>query len=111
MSHRLRRIAVPCLVAVLPLLAPAARSQTPAATTLVATTGASAPPGATFGNKASATAAQASRVTTPPTLDGRTDDPAWVSAQVIDQFLEYDPNEGRESRFKTEVRVTYDDRN
>ncbi|HET7188356.1 MAG TPA: DUF5916 domain-containing protein [Gemmatimonadaceae bacterium] len=110
MSYRLRHIAAPCLVAMCALLAPTARSQTPAASTIVATTGASLPPGATFGNKATATAAQASRVTTAPTLDGRTDDPAWVSAQVIDQFLEYDPNEGRESRFKTEVRVAYDDR-
>jgi hypothetical protein len=43
-------------------------------------------------------------------LDGRTDDPAWSTAQVIDQFLEYDPKEGAETRFRTEVRVTYDDR-
>jgi hypothetical protein len=62
------------------------------------------------GSKATATAASASRAAAPPVLDGRTDDPAWASAQVIDQFLEYDPNEGKESRFKTEVRVTYDDR-
>lgn len=111
MSHRLRRIVAPCLVAIVPLIAATAHSQTPAAATIVATTGAALPPGAIIGNKATATVAQASRVTTPPTLDGRTDDPAWVSAQVIDQFLEYDPNEGRQSRFKTEVRVTYDDRN
>ena len=32
------------------------------------------------------------------------------SAQIIDQFLEYEPNEGAESRFRTEARVTYDDR-
>ena len=67
MSLRLRRIAAPCLFVVLSLLAPAA------------------------GGQASATATM---VVTPPTLDGRTDDPAWASAQVIDQFLEYDPNEG-----------------
>ena len=60
--------------------------------------------------KATATAAIASRAFTPPVLDGRTDDPAWATAQVIDQFLEYDPNEGKETRFRTEVRVTYDDR-
>ncbi|MES2176507.1 MAG: DUF5916 domain-containing protein [Gemmatimonadota bacterium] len=62
------------------------------------------------GPKATATAANASRATVAPVLDGRTDDPAWATAQVIDQFLEYDPNEGKESRFKTEVRVTYDDK-
>ena len=60
--------------------------------------------------RATATAATATRALVPPVLDGRTDDPAWASAQVIDQFLEYEPNQGRESRFRTEVRVTYDDR-
>ena len=63
------------------------------------------------GPKASATAANASRAVIAPVLDGRTDDTAWVSAHVIDQFLEYEPNEGADTRFKTEIRVTYDDRN
>ena len=62
------------------------------------------------GPRASATAATASRASVAPVLDGRTDDPAWATAQVIDQFLEYDPKEGKASRFRTEVRVTYDDR-
>ena len=60
--------------------------------------------------RATATAAMASRAATTPVLDGRTDDAAWESAQIIDQFLEYEPNEGKESRFRTEARVTYDDR-
>ena len=30
---------------------------------------------------------------------------------MIDQFLEYSPNEGKGSRFRTEVRVVYDDNN
>lgn len=93
-SHRLRRIAAPCHFVVLSLLAPAAGGQAPATATMVASTSASLPPGAIAGARASATAARASRVATPPTLDGRTDDPAWASAQVIDQFLGYDPNEG-----------------
>ena len=63
-----------------------------------------------MGARASATHARASRALVAPVLDGRTDDPAWVNAQVIDQFLEYEPNEGKETRFRTEVRVTYDDR-
>lgn len=61
------------------------------------------------GAKASSNAASASRAITPPVLDGRTDDPAWATTQVIDQFLQYDPSEGKASRFRTEVRVTYDD--
>ncbi len=63
-----------------------------------------------MGGRATATSARAARVTTPPLLDGRADDAAWASAQVIDEFLEYEPNEGKVSRFKTEVRITYDDR-
>ena len=43
-------------------------------------------------------------------LDGKTDDPAWKNAQVIDKFLEYDPKPGAETRFKTEVRVVHDDK-
>ncbi|HUF26210.1 MAG TPA: DUF5916 domain-containing protein [Gemmatimonadaceae bacterium] len=54
--------------------------------------------------------AHAARAATPPVLDGRGDDPAWLAAQRIDGFLEYEPNEGAESRFRTEARVLYDDR-
>ncbi|HEX7940691.1 MAG TPA: DUF5916 domain-containing protein, partial [Gemmatimonadaceae bacterium] len=68
-------------------------------------TEAAGPPG-----RATATAAIATRASIAPVLDGRTDDPAWADAQIIDQFLEYEPNEGLESRFRTEARVTFDDR-
>ena len=61
-------------------------------------------------SRASATSAVASRAVAAPVLDGKTDDPAWQTAQVIDQFLEYEPKKGAETRFKTEVRVTYDDK-
>ncbi len=60
---------------------------------------------------ADARIASASRATIAPVLDGRTDDPAWAQAQVIDKFLEYEPTEGAETRFKTEARVTFDDKN
>lgn len=111
MSRRSLRHLMPAAAAALAMLsAPAARAQTPDPATVPAATEGPLQQGAAVGGKATATAARASRVSTPPVLDGRTDDPAWASAQVIDQFLEYDPNEGRESRFKTEVRVIYDDR-
>ena len=55
--------------------------------------------------------ATAVRAVSAPTLDGRADDAAWAAAPVIDGFLEYEPNEGAETRFRTEARVTYDDRN
>ena len=54
--------------------------------------------------------ATSTKVIAPPVLDGKTDDPAWKNAQVIDKFLEYDPKVGAVSRFKTEVRVVNDDK-
>jgi len=67
--------------------------------------------GSTMASRATATSAMAVRAVTAPVLDGKTDDAAWRDAQVIDQFLEYEPKKGAETRFKTEVRVTYDDKN
>ena len=88
---------------------PTARGQSAApSVTLAGSTTAPAPARA---ERATATAAMATRATVAPTLDGRTDDAAWQDAQIIDQFLQYEPNEGSESRFRTEARVTYDDRN
>ena len=111
MSRSLARaVAAGLMAALLIVHAPTARSQSSTPVTVVASTGTAVQQGATFGGRATATAARASRVTTPPVLDGRTDDAAWASAQVIDEFLEYEPNEGKASRFRTEVRVTYDDR-
>ena len=55
--------------------------------------------------------ARAARAVEAPVLDGRDTDPAWHAAPVIDRFLEYEPDEGAETRFRTEARVTYDDRN
>jgi hypothetical protein len=59
---------------------------------------------------ATATAAIATKATTAPVLDGKLDDPAWATAQSIDQFLEYEPNQGAETRFKTDVRIVHDDK-
>jgi hypothetical protein len=91
--------------ALIALLAPAARAQR--STQSLATT---TVPAHEIPPRATASAASASRTIEPPVLDGRTNDPAWLNAQVIDQFLETQPQEGKESRFKTEVRVTYDDK-
>jgi hypothetical protein len=86
-----------------------ARSQS--ATPTVTLAGRPTEPAPARAERATATAAMATRATVAPTLDGRTDDAAWQNAQIIDQFLQYEPNEGTESRFRTEARVTYDDRN
>jgi hypothetical protein len=62
-------------------------------------------------NAATATVAASTRAASAPVLDGKTDDPAWQNAQVIDKFLEYEPKPGAETRFKTEVRVIHDEKN
>lgn len=59
---------------------------------------------------ATATAAVASKASATPALDGKLDDEAWKNAQVIDKFLEYEPKQGAETRFKTELRVVHDDK-
>lgn len=59
---------------------------------------------------ASATRASAARATSTPVIDGRENDDAWRDAPVIDQFLEYEPNTGATPRFRTEIRILYDDR-
>jgi len=46
-----------------------------------------------------------------PTIDGRDDDEVWRMAAPISEFLEFDPNEGKAPRYKTEARVAYDARN
>jgi Domain of unknown function (DUF5916)/Carbohydrate family 9 binding domain-like len=53
---------------------------------------------------------RAVRASAVPTIDGRGDDAVWRTAPVADQFLEYEPRSGAESRFRTEIRVAYDDR-
>src|SRR5688572_16808623 len=61
-------------------------------------------------SSATPTAAIASKAATAPVLDGKLDDAAWQGAQAIDKFLEYEPNEGADPRFKTDVRVVHDDK-
>jgi hypothetical protein len=53
--------------------------------------------------------AAATRVTTPPQLDGRLNDPVWAQAPVINTFTQRDPQEGQPASEQTEVRIVYDD--
>jgi hypothetical protein len=55
-------------------------------------------------------AVQAVRVTAPPTIDGRLDDPAWRDARPFDAFVQAFPDEGAAPTERTEVRVLHDDR-
>ncbi len=52
--------------------------------------------------------AQALKVTAPPTLDGRLDDPIWQKAAVIAGFKQREPDEGRDVSEPTTVRIAYD---
>jgi hypothetical protein len=61
-------------------------------------------------SSASAMSASVSKAMVTPVLDGKLDDPAWQNAQSINSFLEYDPNQGADSRFKTDVRIVHDDK-
>src|SRR5436309_4233084 len=48
------------------------------------------------------------RVSHPPTLDGRLDDPAWAGAVPIRGFTETDPDEGKAASESTTVMLLYD---
>lgn len=43
-------------------------------------------------------------------VDGCLDEPAWSRAQVVDDFIQQDPNEGEPISERTEVRILYDSR-
>ena len=46
-----------------------------------------------------------------PLIDGRDEDAVWRTAPATSQFLEFQPNEGKAPRYRTEFKVAYDDRN
>lgn len=55
--------------------------------------------------------ASAVRAEHAPAIDGRDDDPVWRLAPSTSEFLEFQPTEGKAPRFRTEFKVSYDDRN
>jgi len=55
-----------------------------------------------------ATTAVAVRAPRPPVIDGRDNDAVWRMAPPITRFMEFQPTEGKPSRFPTEARVAYD---
>jgi hypothetical protein len=52
---------------------------------------------------------QASRTSKPPSIDGQLNDEVWTQAQVLTDFTQVDPDEGKPATERTEVRVLYDD--
>jgi hypothetical protein len=51
----------------------------------------------------------ATRVTDPPVLDGKLDDPAWAKAEATSSFIQKFPDEGQPVTEKTTLRIVYDD--
>jgi hypothetical protein len=49
------------------------------------------------------------RASSPITLDGVVDEPAWSTAPVASGFIQNEPREGAPATYDTEVRVLYDD--
>jgi hypothetical protein len=49
------------------------------------------------------------RVAEPPKIDGRLDEPIWITAQPATDFVENSPEPNTPSDFRTEVRIVYDD--
>ncbi|MCX6280467.1 MAG: DUF5916 domain-containing protein [Bacteroidetes bacterium] len=52
---------------------------------------------------------QAVRISKPPKIDGKLDEPFWKTLPVASDFVEYNPRNGTHPPFKTEVRFAYDD--
>lgn len=52
---------------------------------------------------------EAIRTDTPPKINGIIDDAAWSNIPVASNFIQYEPVNGMPSKFKTEVKVIYDD--
>lgn len=59
----------------------------------------------------SATITSAIRAAKAPTIDGKDSDDVWRNAPLIDGFRVFDPVEDGEPTYKTQARVSYDDRN
>jgi hypothetical protein len=59
--------------------------------------------------RAPLTTSRALRTTAAIRIDGKLDDAPWRSAPVTSDFIQIDPEEGKPSSQRTEVRVIYDD--
>ncbi len=88
----------PCtafLLALVAVRAPAARAQRPDSVSI--------------GSPAVRPIANAVRRSGPIVIDGRIDEDAWKSAEVISDFRQFQPIEGARASQRTEVRILYDD--
>jgi hypothetical protein len=90
----MRAPTVRCLLLAAFLLPPAISGQQPQRDTIVVT----------------GRIANAVRADQAPVIDGRDGDPVWKTAPASSDFLEFAPTEGKAPRYKTEFKVSYDDR-
>ena len=58
-----------------------------------------------------ATTAVAQRASSAPRIDGRDDDAVWRITRAIADFRQFEPRIGADPSFRTEFRITFDDRN
>src|SRR5689334_8343059 len=92
-------LCVVCVLAALPAAAQSPAAPAPVAASPLLSRSAAARVAPTAG---------AIRAATPPSIDGRIDDAAWVQAPIIDAFTQRDPAEGAPGSEPTEVRIVYD---
>ncbi len=52
---------------------------------------------------------KATRISTPPEINGSLDDAVWENAQIATDFYQYEPHNDRKASLETEVKVLYDD--
>lgn len=63
-----------------------------------------------LGAQAAAREAKALRIDIPLSIDGLLDEPTWEKALIIGGFIQYEPEKGKPSPFKTIAKILYDDR-
>lgn len=49
------------------------------------------------------------KIKTPPSIDGVLDEEIWKDAPTVDDFVQFEPNKGQPSSFKTIAKILYDD--
>jgi hypothetical protein len=101
------------LAAALALASALATAATPpAATPPAATPPAAAPPAAPdAGPPTRQYVVEPRRLSQPPAMTGRLDDPVWQQAALVTDFTQYEPDAGQPATERTELRIGYDANN
>ena len=51
------------------------------------------------------------RITEPPRIDGRIDDPCWLAIEPVSGFFQFNPQNGMPAAEETQIRMAYDQKN